>query len=126
MQGLLFIFFLVLIAIIAFKLISRKLALRGHEITSSDMLALYPDKPYIIDVRTAEEYKEFHIPGAKLIPLQELGRRFKEVPQNRDVYIICKSGNRSAEGTIWLLKKGLDRVYNITGGMNKWKGPVEK
>ena len=126
MQGLLFIAFLALIAIIAFKLISRKLALRGHDITSADMVALYPNNPYIIDVRTAEEYNEYHIPGSKLIPLRELGRRSKEVPIDRDVYIICQSGNRSAEGTVWLLKKGYDRVYNISGGMNKWKGPVEK
>jgi len=39
---------------------------------------------------------------------------------------MCRSGTRSAEATVWLLKKGFDNVYNISGGMLKWQGPVEK
>ena len=126
MQGLLFIALLALFAVIAYKLISRKLKLRGHEISSRDMLVRYSDDPYIVDVRTPDEYRKGHIPGAKLAPLNELGRRYKDIPQDREVYIICQSGNRSAEAVIWLLKKGYDQVFNISGGMNRWQGPVEK
>ena len=126
MQGLLFIAMLALFAVIAYKLISRKLKLRGHEINSSDMLVRYSDGPYIVDVRTPDEYRQGHIPGVKLVPLNELGRRYKEIPQDREVYIICHSGSRSAEAVIWLLKKGYDQVFNISGGMNHWQGPVAK
>ena len=126
MQGLLFIAMLVLFAVIAYKLISRKLKLRGHEISSRDMLVRFDDGPYIVDVRTADEYRQGHIPGVNLVPLNDLGRRYKEIPQDREVYVICRSGSRSAEAVIWLLKKGYDQVFNISGGMNRWQGPVEK
>ena len=126
MQGLLFIVMLVLFAVIAYKLISRKLKLRGHEISSRDMLVRFDDGPYIVDVRTADEYRQGHIPGVNLVPLNDLGRRYKEIPQDREVYVICRSGSRSAEAVIWLLKKGYDQVFNISGGMNRWQGPVEK
>ena len=126
MQGLLFIAMLALFAVIAYKLISRKLQLRGHEINSRDMLVRYSDAPYMIDVRTPDEYRQGHIPGVTLLPLNELGRRYKEIPQDKEVFIICRSGSRSAEAVIWLLKKGYDQVFNISGGMNRWQGPVEK
>ena len=96
MQGLLFIAMLVLFAVIAYKLISRKLKLRGHEISSRDMLVRFDDGPYIVDVRTADEYRQGHIPGVNLVPLNDLGRRYKEIPQDREVYVICRSGSRSA------------------------------
>lgn len=117
---------LIIFGIIFYKLIRRKLALRGHEIKADDALQLYESNQYMLDVRTVEEYKECHIPGIKLIPLSELGRRYKELPTDREVYIICRSGSRSAEATVWLLKKGYTNVFNISGGMIRWKGPVEK
>ena len=126
MQGLLFIAMLVLFAVIAYKLISRKLKLRGHEISSRDMLVRFDDGPYIVDVRTADEYRQGHIPGVNLVPLNDLGRRYKEIPQDREVYVICRSGSRSAEAVIWLLKKGYVHLFNISGGMNHWQGPVAK
>lgn len=126
MASLLVVALLILSGIIAYKLINRKLALRGHELKDSEALGKWEGKEYILDVRTAEEYKEGHVPGANLIPLNQLGRRFGEIPRDRNVYIMCRSGTRSAEATVWLLKKGFDNVYNISGGMLKWQGPVEK
>ena len=126
-MGSLFLFAAVIIfGIIFYKLIRRKLALRGHEIKADDALQLYDSNQYILDVRTVEEYKEGHIPGIKLLPLSELGRRYKELPTDREVYIMCRSGSRSAEATVWLLKKGYTNVFNISGGMSRWKGPIEK
>ncbi|WP_312198388.1 rhodanese-like domain-containing protein [Anaerospora hongkongensis] len=126
MASLLVVALLILSGIIAYKLINRKLALRGHELKESEALEKWEGNEYILDVRTTEEYKEGHVPGATLIPLNQLGRRFREIPRDRDVYIMCRSGTRSAEATVWLLKKGFDNVYNISGGMLKWQGPVEK
>jgi rhodanese-related sulfurtransferase len=102
------------------------MALRGHELKEAEALGKWESKEFILDVRTTDEYKEGHIPGAALIPLNQLGRRFNEIPRDRDVYVMCRSGTRSAEATVWLLKKGFDNVYNISGGMLKWQGPVEK
>ncbi|MPN24118.1 Thiosulfate sulfurtransferase GlpE [bioreactor metagenome] len=80
----------------------------------------------IIDIRTPEEYQAGHIPGAPLIPLDQLDKRAEEIPKDQKVLLICRSGNRSSQGTKLLRSKGFDNVYNITGGMLAWRGPVEK
>ena len=51
--------------------------------------------PQFIDVRTREEYREARIPGSRLIPLQELGGRLKEIDKVKPVLLYCRSGNRS-------------------------------
>lgn len=78
----------------------------------------------IIDVRTPGEYREGHIPGVANIPLDQLADRAKEVPKDKKVLLICRSGNRSGQGTSLLRGKGFDNVYNITGGMSTWRGPL--
>lgn len=80
----------------------------------------------IIDVRTEEEYTQGHIPGTALIPLDQLPNRIGEVPKDKKVLVICRSGKRSLEATQLLRGKGYKNVYNITEGMNGWKGQVEK
>lgn len=80
----------------------------------------------IIDIRTPEEYQAGHIPGVPLIPLDQLDKRAEEIPKDQKVLLICRSGNRSSQGTKLLRSKGFDNVYNITGGMLAWRGPVEK
>lgn len=80
----------------------------------------------IIDVRTQEEYDQGHIPGISLIPLDQLKTRLGEVPKEQKVLIICRSGSRSLQATELLRDKGFTNVYNITEGMNRWKGSIEK
>ncbi|MDT8376964.1 MAG: rhodanese-like domain-containing protein [Mariprofundaceae bacterium] len=74
-----------------------------------------------IDVRTPEEYSESHIKGAKLIPLQELLRQIAEVPGDRQVYLYCHSGRRSAAAAEILAKAGYSNIENIEGGITAWK-----
>jgi hydroxyacylglutathione hydrolase len=59
----------------------------------------------LLDVRTAEEYAEGHIRGAKLIPVQELEQRISEVPKDRQVYVYCRSGGRSSRAGRCRLRK---------------------
>jgi rhodanese-related sulfurtransferase len=80
----------------------------------------------ILDVRTPGEYAKGHIPGAKLIPLDQLANRLHEVPKQGKVYVICHSGNRSNQAVTLLRDKGFGNVYNVTSGMTGWQGPVEK
>lgn len=49
----------------------------------------------VVDVRQPEEWRQGHAPGATLIPLGSLGNRVSEVPRDREVLLICRSGNRS-------------------------------
>ena len=78
----------------------------------------------ILDVRTQEEYGEGHIPGALLLPLYELAERMGEVPQDRPVYVICYSGERSLQAVKFLMSQGYSQVFHVSQGMEQWQGAV--
>ena len=102
-------------------------AVAGVDVSVDEALQLWQDKAAIlIDVRTPAEYKVGHIPGVANIPLDELEKRMGEVPKDSKVVLICRTGNRSAQGTRLLREKGFANVFNSTGGMSTWRGPVEK
>ena len=97
------------------------------DVSVDEALRLWQNKEAIlIDVRTPAEYRDGHIPGVVNIPLDELEKRMGEVPKDKKVVLICRTGNRSAQGTKLLRSKGFNNVYNSTGGMTTWKGPVTK
>jgi rhodanese-related sulfurtransferase len=73
----------------------------------------------VIDVREPDEYDEGHVPGARLIPLGDVPERVEEFPTDGTVYVICKSGARSARAVEWLLTQGVDAV-NVGGGTMGW------
>ncbi len=75
----------------------------------------------IIDVREAWEFKQGHARGARNIPLSQLGQRFREVPADRDILLICRSGNRSLQAAKFLQQQGRERVTNVSGGMSSWE-----
>ena len=74
---------------------------------------------YVLDVRTPQEFAEGHIASAVNLPLDEVEGRASEVPGDKTVYVICRSGNRSAQASEILKKAGKD-VKNVGGGMNDW------
>ena len=85
-------------------------------------------RPIVIDVRQPDEYRSGHIIGAKLIPLNKLSNRMKELPQSREIVCVCASGNRSGSATRMLVKAGYNAV-NMKGGMLSWRRanlPVKK
>jgi rhodanese-related sulfurtransferase len=75
---------------------------------------------FVLDVRQPEEWAAGHIPDATLIPLGELASRIAEVPADRQVVVVCRSGNRSAQGRDILLGAGHASVTSMAGGMNDW------
>ena len=84
--------------------------------------------PLVIDVRQPDEFQQAHIAGAKLIPLNELRKRMKELPQGREIVCVCDSGNRSRSAAK-ILAKGGYTVFDMQGGMHAWrrlKLPVQK
>ena len=74
----------------------------------------------LIDVREPNEYAAGHIPGSKLIPLGQLESRLAEIPKDKQVIAVCRTGRRSGEATQLLAEKGYD-VQNMTGGITAWK-----
>ncbi len=75
----------------------------------------------LIDVRQPDEYDSGHVPGARLIPLAEVGMRLGEVPTEGPVYVICLSGGRSAKATEFLRNRGVD-ARSVAGGTKAWIG----
>ncbi|MEW6224794.1 MAG: rhodanese-like domain-containing protein [Chloroflexota bacterium] len=75
---------------------------------------------FILDVRELDEWVTGHIPDATLIPLGSLASRAGEVPADRDIVVVCRSGNRSAQGRDILLNAGFKAVTSMAGGMNEW------
>jgi rhodanese-related sulfurtransferase len=76
----------------------------------------------LVDVREPGEWQQGHAPKAKLIPLGSLGNRLYEVSRDREVLLICRSGNRSGTTQRQLLRLGYERVFNVSVGMNAWTG----
>ncbi len=74
----------------------------------------------ILDVRQPDEYRAGHIAGAKLIPLNELGRRMDELPKDKEILCVCASGARSSAATGQLSGAGFN-VVNMRGGMSGWQ-----
>jgi len=75
----------------------------------------------LVDVRTAGEFKEGHIKGAVLIPVDEItSRAEKELPdKNAAIVVYCRSGVRAARAAQSLADMGYTNVYNM-GGIMSW------
>lgn len=76
----------------------------------------------LLDVRSADEYAhDGHIPGARLIPLPVLAQRAAELPRDRTIAIVCRSGNRSQVACDLLARMGYTDLVNVSGGMIAWQ-----
>ncbi len=75
--------------------------------------------PFLLDVREPDEYRWGHIAGAALIPLGQLDARLAELPRDRRILCICRSGARSLTATRRLLAAGY-AATNLRGGMLGW------
>ena len=84
----------------------------------------------VLDVREPAEWtgELGQIPGAVLLPLGQLRARLPELPRDRPIVAVCRSGGRSAEASQILEAAGFPRAGNLSGGMIRWRGlglPVE-
>ncbi|GAB4448982.1 MAG: hypothetical protein OHK0041_09940 [Anaerolineales bacterium] len=91
-----------------------------REVSVTEAAVLRDAGAFILDVREPEEWVESHIPGATLIPLGELASRVNEVPKDRQVVVVCRSGNRSQQGRDILLAAGFEQVTSMAGGIKQW------
>ena len=79
-----------------------------------------PGDAFLLDVREQEEWEAGHVPGALHIPLSELGARYTEIGQDRPMYVICRSGVRSARAAHALAGAGW-QTRNVSDGMIGWQ-----
>ncbi|NLW11040.1 MAG: rhodanese-like domain-containing protein [Clostridiaceae bacterium] len=77
--------------------------------------------PLVLDVRTSEEYRQAHIPGSKLLPVQQLPSMINNLAEHTDtpVVVYCASGARSGQAARFLAKNGFNEVYDM-GGIFSW------
>lgn len=95
----------------------RHLAVREVE----DALSTAGERPLVLDVREPEEYRAGHLPGAVLLPLRSLIERAPELPRDRRIVLVCRSGRRSTRALHWLIEMGFERAFNLKGGILSWK-----
>ena len=91
------------------------------EVSVAQAQQLRDKNAFILDVREPSEWTQFHIPGATLIPLGQLPDRLNEVPKDRQVVVVCRTGHRSAEGRDILKQAGFTAVTSMTGGVTEWQ-----
>ena len=75
---------------------------------------------HLLDVREADEWAAGHAPDAQHVPMSQLTARLSEVPSDREVAVVCRSGHRSARVVEFLRHQGWGNVHNLDGGMQDW------
>lgn len=83
------------------------------------------EKVTVIDVRETAEYAFNHIPNTINIPLGELDDHVEHLNKNDEIYIVCRTGNRSDLAARKLTELGFKEVYNVIPGMSQWTGKTE-
>jgi len=92
------------------------------EVVRARLDAARPGEITLLDVRMEPEYAEFHLPGARLVPLPDLPDRLGEIDRSKPVVVYCRSGMRSAAAARLLAGAGFPRVVNMLGGAMAWQG----
>jgi rhodanese-related sulfurtransferase len=97
-------------------------AVPAHEVAAVDAdqgNALVEEGALLLDVREPDEWEAGHAPAAVHVPMKEVQARQRELPKDRRIVAVCRSGGRSAAVTEALTAWGFDAV-NLAGGMQAW------
>ena len=85
------------------------------------------DNAFILDVRTAEEVEDGYIPNATNLDIH-LGQEFldelEKLDKNKNYYVYCRSGARSAQACAIMNSIGIENAYNLLGGFMNWEGEI--
>ncbi|EJR29084.1 MULTISPECIES: sulfurtransferase TusA family protein [Bacillus] len=97
-----------------------------HTITNTELQAIlsHGEECIVLDVREEAEFAFGHIPSAISVPLGKLDSAVLD--QEKQIYVICRTGNRSDVACQMLKEKGYSNVKNVIPGMLEWQGNIEK
>jgi len=101
------------------------------EISVPDAAALHKDAGdtsfLLLDIREHHELETASIEGALHIPMGEVASRINELDVDEDttIAVLCRSGKRSLDVTLYLQKQGLDGARSIAGGINWWSRKID-
>lgn len=92
------------------------------EVTPTEALKLSKENVLFVDVRSTEESEEqgYKVKNLINIPLDELEQNLDKLPKDKQLVLVCKSGNRSAQAFDILKEKGYSKISSMSGGMNEW------
>jgi hydroxyacylglutathione hydrolase len=76
---------------------------------------------FVLDVRSIDEYRGGHIDGSLNLYAGTLNDNYRQVPRDKPVAVICKTGTRSSFACSVLLRHGFRNLHNVLGGMDAWK-----
>ena len=85
-------------------------------VEANDIENLLKNKEFLLDVREEYEYQDGHIKGAINLPLREILEKKDTLPKDKDIYVYCRSGHRSADAVNFLKSLGFEKVHNVDGG----------
>lgn len=91
----------------------------SREVGPEEAAGLIDAGALLLDVREDDEWKAGHVAEAMHVPLGQLAERVDELPDDRPVVVVCRSGRRSAQATAFLAASGFNAV-NLAGGMQAW------
>jgi sulfur-carrier protein adenylyltransferase/sulfurtransferase len=83
------------------------------------------DEIYLLDVREPMEWDAGHLDAAKHVPLRQVPGAIDNLPRDREIVVICRSGGRSAQAQHYLRQNGFAKVLNLSGGMKSWAMSVD-
>jgi adenylyltransferase/sulfurtransferase len=102
--------------------------LRAEEMIGAEELArrlALIDPPLLLDVRSEVETQISALPGAKVIPVEQLSERLSELNPNQEIVVFCRTGTRSLRALRQLKESGFTGVKHLTGGINAWSRSVD-
>lgn len=119
------------LAALVFTVVVAELALAGghKRISGAELVEMMGsvEDLVVVDVREPWLFKRGHVPGSVNIPFDTARQRvLKELSPGDTIVFVCHGGPMGDELGELLVENGYTRVYNLTGGMRRWRGPVER
>lgn len=97
-------------------------------IGTEELRAINKSGIQLIDVRTPEEFAEYHIEGAKNIDIfsEDFEEQIQQLDRNEPVYVYCRSGKRSNDAAQKMQKMGFQKIYDLQGGILEWEKMMQE
>ncbi|WP_240542842.1 rhodanese-like domain-containing protein [Exiguobacterium qingdaonense] len=116
----LFVGILAVMVIFIFVITSEKDGIRKIDVKTLQN-KLENEEITLLDVREVSEYEGGHIEEAVNAPLSSFDATRLPYPKDAPIYVICRSGNRSAQAAMQLIDAGYTEIYDVSGGMISWE-----
>lgn len=111
-----------LIVVFVGMIIYRMFPARGvPQITTEELeKKIEENNSQLLDVRSAREFRMYHIKGFMNIPVRSLRRNLDKLDRNKELIVICHTGIRSSDACKRLKRYGYTNLVNVKGGLSKW------